>query len=251
LTLNEFKKKLSTSEGRADLGIDLTGDHVAVILADDELLDSWYQKTLTAAIEPDPAEPHDSVALDEPAPSVDATKQGQPAVLSSPDQPSIERRNRRIFIGLLSLVAVLVATFVIIAVVSAIWTHDEPANADSNTSVIGDSGEPQAAPDTTFDNTPDGFKKVGNGVAVKWEDLNGQYKPCGYLDHCVVADIWSADGCPEGVYVEAKVLDANGVVVDRANDMLPALDVGEQGRSVLGWTSDLGRSARLTEVTCH
>ncbi|WP_143459156.1 hypothetical protein [Leifsonia sp. ALI-44-B] len=51
LDRNEFRKKLSTEQGRSDLGLDLTDGQAAAILADDALIDSWHRKV--SAPQPD------------------------------------------------------------------------------------------------------------------------------------------------------------------------------------------------------
>jgi hypothetical protein len=66
LDRNEFRKKLSTEEGRSDLGLDLTDGQAAAILADDALIDSWHRKV--SSPQPDmrllvrPAPPSSSTA---------------------------------------------------------------------------------------------------------------------------------------------------------------------------------------------
>lgn len=45
LTRDEFRKKLATSAGRTELGVSLSAEQAAEILADDVLVDSWYRRS--------------------------------------------------------------------------------------------------------------------------------------------------------------------------------------------------------------
>lgn len=73
---------------------------------------------------------------------------------------------------------------------------------------------------------------------------------CGYWG-CTGVQVYSVDGCPGGVYVEASVLE-NGVVVGRANLWTGALRADETGGGLLETTYQGSNvSFRLEEVTCH
>lgn len=66
LTRDEFRKRLATPAGRAELGLNLTGDQAAEILANDALLDSWYRKVSGAGVPPAPR-PTQPARTSEPA----------------------------------------------------------------------------------------------------------------------------------------------------------------------------------------
>lgn len=93
LTRDEFRKKLASTAGRAELGVILDAEQAAGILADDTLLDSWYRKTVTAPAASDttpppapasaPVDPPTTPRLPGPAPAV-----AKPATTRKPAGPT-------------------------------------------------------------------------------------------------------------------------------------------------------------------
>ncbi|TFD11324.1 hypothetical protein E3T26_12940 [Cryobacterium sp. TMT1-21] len=58
MTVDEFRRQLADPAGRHRLKIDLSGDQAAAILADDAMLQRWYEyATASRATEPGPVDP--------------------------------------------------------------------------------------------------------------------------------------------------------------------------------------------------
>jgi hypothetical protein len=102
---------------------------------------------------------------------------------------------------------------------------------------------PRPTPDISW--VPSGFRVVANGVAVK--SLEGE---CDYF-RCVAYEVVTEAGCPDGLYIEANVLDGDDRVIDYANDLVASVGVGERAKIVLESTDDDAERIRITEVNCY
>lgn len=72
---------------------------------------------------------------------------------------------------------------------------------------------------------------------------------CGYWN-CVGVAVYTMDGCPGGVYLDASVLDSSGTVVGYANTQIGPLRADEQGAELLETTVDWSDSFRVETVNC-
>jgi hypothetical protein len=122
LDRNEFRKKLSTEQGRSDLGLDLTDGQAAAILADDALIDSWHRKV--SAPQPDmkllvrPAPPSTSTAKSVKPDDHPSDLSAKLGVLWLKMQLRLRKVSKRRWMAVLAVVA-LVATVSVAGVVIA------------------------------------------------------------------------------------------------------------------------------------
>lgn len=113
LTRDDFRRLLATSAGRTELGLKLTSDQAAQILANDALLDSWYRKVSAAGVPPAPL-PSPPARDSEPAVAAKHT----PTVL---DRWKATSRKQRLIAGAIAggLVLLIIGTVVTANVVGA------------------------------------------------------------------------------------------------------------------------------------
>ncbi|WP_431220135.1 hypothetical protein [Leifsonia xyli] len=242
MTRDEFRKKIATPDGRAELGLTLTGDEAAAILADDTRLDQLLADVQSRAT----AQERDADA------SV-----GEPIIAPAPlpvapPVAAVEKRKR----GLdkpekvaLWIVAGVVAGLVVLGVISSVG-HQSVDEADSE----DDSGasEPYVPP------TPErayplevGYHDAGNGLEWQFGVLSDSPDGCSYYKSCVIVKLKAFEDCPGGVYVEGQVMDASGTVIGMTNDTLPSLMAGQDGRVTLGYMGTGPQKTRVTDVVCH
>lgn len=107
------------------------------------------------------------------------------------------------------------------------------------------------APEAPVEWAPAGFDTYDDDLAVKWVTNEGDW-PC---DDC---NFWklkviSQYGCPNGVYGEINMLDANDTVVNWTNDSIPSL--GSNQSAILIFENypydDYIESGQLVELNCH
>lgn len=86
---------------------------------------------------------------------------------------------------------------------------------------------------------------IADGVAAK--SLEGE---CDYF-RCVAYEIVTERGCPDGLYIEANVLDGGNRVIDYTNDLVASVRVGERAKVILESVEDDAERIRITEVNCY
>jgi len=94
---------------------------------------------------------------------------------------------------------------------------------------------------------PDDFREhFKTGVAFKLLDE----RPSCYDCTGSVYEVVTKSGCPNGLYVEANVLDASGIIVDFTNDVVSSLPL--DGRAKIELYSYESGATRLlvTKVSC-
>jgi hypothetical protein len=124
VTIDDFRKQLADPVARERLGLNLTGDQAAAILADDILLDSWYRKVQAAS--PGSGSTRRPVARPVPkVPTARTTKMLAPAKL--PKVPGCGT-------GCLILIGVIVLIGIVVAVVSSTAPH-QPDNSSGQATV--------------------------------------------------------------------------------------------------------------------
>lgn len=97
---------------------------------------------------------------------------------------------------------------------------------------------------------PDDFNEFTADVAGKW--IKGGKDPCGVGPKCWywTLDIVTREGCPDGVFVKANLID-NGTVVDDTIDSVSSLREGQKARLQF-WTYNRSvDDLEVTSVTCY
>jgi hypothetical protein len=67
---------------------------------------------------------------------------------------------------------------------------------------------------------------------------------------CVGVAVYSYEGCPGGVYIEAAI-ESSGIVVGRTNEVIGALLPEQVGATILEDYQDMGDSFRISDVNCY
>ena len=110
---------------------------------------------------------------------------------------------------------------------------------------------PASVPTIQTPQIPDGFKDVGNGLAVKWLKKGDDPEfSCGHYDACTNLKVYAYASCPNGIYGKVNLKNASGTVVDWTNDTLASLSKGEYGILVFG-TFDSGYTHSIVDLTCR
>ncbi|GAA2056628.1 hypothetical protein [Leifsonia soli] len=242
MTRDEFRKKIATPDGRAELGLTLTGDEAAAILADDTQLDQLLAdiQARAAAQERD-----EDAAVGEPLITPTPLPVAPPIVAVEKRKRGLDKSEKLA----LWIIAGVVAGLVVLGVISTIG-HQSENQADSE----DDSGasEPYVPP------TPErayplevGYHDAGNGLEWQFGVLSDSPDGCSYYKSCVIVKLKAFEDCPSGVYVEGQVMDASGTVVGMTNDTLPSLMAGQDGRVTLGYMGQGAQKTRVTDVVCH
>ncbi|MBB3041972.1 hypothetical protein [Nocardioides soli] len=94
-----------------------------------------------------------------------------------------------------------------------------------------------------------GWAQVTNGLWARWDSPDGEGNIMGVTWKMRVV---SPEGCPNGVYVEANVLDTSGTVVGFTNAMLPSLGANSQALMELSTATGEQRvSLEPTKASCY
>lgn len=251
MTRDEFRVRLATAAGRQELGLELSAEDAALVLADDGRLDALH------------AEVEARLGVREP-PEALADESAEAATAEEVTAP---RRRKVPRWTVISVVAVVVVSVCVLGTVFGIHqatAKPSPSHLAGDRDGDGkisawDTEQPNTTSDSANDVTSDTSAESDsnasassnsvNGLTFDWVDTTGQVDPCGYQSYCVVLAVHATQTC-SSVYAEAQVLDASGTVVGMANGTLPALNAGDNGRLILGWTERDGTQGKLTQLTC-
>ncbi|NEN04762.1 hypothetical protein G3T36_02660 [Diaminobutyricibacter tongyongensis] len=152
MTIDEFRKQFADPAGRARMGLNLTGDQAAAILADDVLIESWYRRvqlslSQAASQSPSPV----TVAPNVPSaqqsevstPQIEAPRHepgsGGSAVVASPmHRPAVKgNRGGHIWWAIPTGVAALVLVLAIVGVLSVPAVNGSPVGAPATAGATG------------------------------------------------------------------------------------------------------------------
>jgi hypothetical protein len=133
-----------------------------------------------------------------------------------------------------ALLIVLVASLTGCSLRSSNTSYD--GGSDSDTSY-----EAPPAPDI-----PAGYSDAGNGIATKFVDG----RPCSY-GVCSWVEVYAYADCPNSVYIEANIFNADEVVIDYTNGTLAQLLTGQTGLIELNTLTDGAAQVKLTEIDCY
>lgn len=97
--------------------------------------------------------------------------------------------------------------------------------------------------------TADGWSVIESGSLYgKFLD-EGDYT-CGNY-RCSYYAVHAVDGCPTSLYVEANIVNENGVAVDMTNGVLGGLGPEQSGTVLLEDFQEAGSGFRITDVSCY
>lgn len=102
---------------------------------------------------------------------------------------------------------------------------------------------PRPTPNTAW--IPSGFEQVADGVAFKRIEGECTSWPC------VAYEVATRDGCPNGLYVEANVLNSGGTIVGYTNDVVQRMGASDRAKIVLDILEDDGERTRVSEINCR
>lgn len=110
-------------------------------------------------------------------------------------------------------------------------------------------GSTTTKPATAAPWAPTGYTEYGD-VAYRWTSSGFACKS--YQDNCFGVTVVARDGCPDGVYIELAVLDANGAVVDKANEITAGITNKDVAQAVLSPPGGAPKNAkaRVTKLNC-
>lgn len=182
--------------------------------------------------------------------------------LQPPMAPSVGMRQRlrqrplaaKIALGLLAAWAVLIVADQIVEAVRS------PGDGDARTESTQPAPQPttpdrtEAAPKARPTVDPEakyaakmqrrGWTELSEGLWARWDSPAAESNIMGVTWKMRVV---SPDGCPNGVYVEANVLDSSGTVVGFTNAMLPSL--GAHTQALMQLTTTMGTQRISLEPT--
>lgn len=121
-------------------------------------------------------------------------------------------------------------------------------------------GKTQPAPTTSSPTTatttkaawpPIGMTGYGTELAWQWVGKNEPFDCEDYQEGCFGITVIALNGCPNGVYVEIGVV-SGGAVVDKANEITPALGPRRTARVALSPPGGVktGEQAQLSRMSC-
>jgi len=96
---------------------------------------------------------------------------------------------------------------------------------------------------------PEGYNNVENELAIR-------EAPAGTVCSiesvaCRVVEAFAIKDCPGGAYIEARVVDASGVVIGMTNATLPALKAGDYGRFEMLISEAGAANTELSKLSCN
>jgi hypothetical protein len=108
--------------------------------------------------------------------------------------------------------------------------------------------QPATAPNEASTWPPRGYTHIGDNVAFAWIRNNG----CGYgTGECWGIHVVTRDGCPNGLYAEANIVNGSEVV-DYTNDTLGSLSPGQVAKlDFHTFRENPSLDAELTKLDCY
>ena len=98
---------------------------------------------------------------------------------------------------------------------------------------------------------PAGFKEVEIGVGYRWaSDFGTPFSCKSYDKSCWGVEIYTVYGCPRGVYIELALLDANGAVAGKTNEITAGLAPGDRAVAAIGTMESGLKQARISQINC-
>lgn len=237
MTRDEFRKKIATAEGRAELGLpNLTADDAAAFLADDVRLDQLHSDV-------------ESRLAAEAAAHAGVPAEGERSVAAEPAKRA-GLLNKKEKLGFLGLVVAVAAVFVVGVVIHNV-NNAGTASDDEGDSYSASADEPVSVPtpEREYPLLP-GYSDAGNGLEWRFGD-KAAYGGCEYYRGCSIVVLQAFKDCASGVYVEGNVLDSSGAVVGMTNGTVAALREGQEAHVRLGVTEQDGVKVQLTKISCH
>lgn len=96
---------------------------------------------------------------------------------------------------------------------------------------------------------PEGYSNVENELAIREAPAG---TACSIASvGCRVVEAFAIKDCPGGAYIEARVLDGDGVVIGMANATLPALVAGDYGRFEMLISEADAADTELSKLSCN
>lgn len=92
-----------------------------------------------------------------------------------------------------------------------------------------------------------GYDNIGDNVYFRWADKSDY--SCGRWD-CSAFDVYAADGCPNGLYLEAAIM-SGGVQVGWTNETFSGMAAGDFASGFFEMVSAQGDGFQLTEANCR
>ena len=101
---------------------------------------------------------------------------------------------------------------------------------------------------------PEGYNEwlLDQNVAWRWQ-ATSEFR-CTYsgIDgRCFGIEVVTRDGCPDSLYVELSLIDANGAAIGFTNDTAGAILPGQHAKLVLDTFEMSAVQGRVTQITCY
>jgi len=111
----------------------------------------------------------------------------------------------------------------------------------------------QIKSDTVQDSSwkPANFEIWLDNPNVAWRWLKGNEFRCDYGDACWGMMIIAKEGCPNSLYAELSILDANDVQISYTNDSLSSTLPMQKSKMIFETYEEDAESARISKISCY
>jgi len=111
----------------------------------------------------------------------------------------------------------------------------------------------QIKSDTVQDSSwkPTNFEIWLDNPNVAWRWLKGNEFRCDYGDACWGMMIIAKEGCPNSLYAELSILDANDVQISYTNDSLSSTLPMQKSKMIFETYEEDAESARISKISCY
>lgn len=153
--------------------------------------------------------------------------------------------NRRLGVAVSAMIVALAGAILGLVVVGTVLAAARPSAPQP------EAPQPEAPqltePEDPAPSWPEGFEDSGEGLAFKFLENPS----CGEYIRCSQVEVFALRDCPNAVYIEANMIDANGRNIGLTNDVLGALDRGDRGLLDLVVFNDAASRVELSEISCY
>lgn len=113
----------------------------------------------------------------------------------------------------------------------------------------GKTPQSEAIQDTSW--KPTNFEIWLDNPNVAWRWLKGNEFRCDYGDSCWGMMIIAKEGCPNSLYAELSILDANDVQISYTNDSLSSTLPMQKSKMIFETYEEDAESARISKISCY
>jgi len=96
---------------------------------------------------------------------------------------------------------------------------------------------------------PYGFTEEIPGVSFRWAPIPARVICADFAPSCFGVEISTNTSCPSGIFIELALVDSQGIIRGKVNEITAAMIPGERAELIIN-SAEESPKARLTQLNC-